>query len=369
MALIDVVKYDGDDREFAWKFPSENLRLGTQLVVKPGQTAFFVKNGQILDQFEPGTVTLTSGNIPLLTKLISLPFGGNTPFQAEVWFINRISKLDNKWGTVKPIQLEDPKYGVVVPVRSFGQYGFSVSDPRKFFELLVGTVKSYSAQKINEYFNGLVLSTVTSELARRVALENISLLQIPALLDHMSKTIGSAITEEFAKFGIGVLNFYIISINFPEEDPSVVRLKEAKEKAMYLNTVGRDVYQFEQTTEVLKAAASNEGTAGGVMGAGMGLGMGLGVGNVLGGQFSQMTPQSLGTTPPPIPNLSVHFFVALNGQQAGPFDINQLSIMSSSGQIDRKTLVWKQGMAEWAPASTLSELGALFQGAPPPIPQ
>ena len=90
MALIDIIKYDGSDQEFAWKFPSENLRLGSQLVVKPGQTAFFVKGGKALDEFLPGTYTLTSGNIPLLTKLISLPFGGNTPFQAEVWFISKL---------------------------------------------------------------------------------------------------------------------------------------------------------------------------------------------------------------------------------------------------------------------------------------
>jgi membrane protease subunit (stomatin/prohibitin family) len=114
MALIDIVQFQGNDKEFVWKFPSENLRLGTQLVVKPAQVAFFVHRGKICDELKEGTITLHTGNIPLLTSLTSLPFGGDSPFQSEVWFVNLISKLDNKWGTIRPIQLEDPKYGLVV---------------------------------------------------------------------------------------------------------------------------------------------------------------------------------------------------------------------------------------------------------------
>ena len=95
----------------------DNLRLGTQLVVYSAQTAFFVKGGKVLDEFQAGTHTLKSENIPLINKLINLPFGSNSPFKAEVWFINQISKLDIKWGTPTPIQLEDPRYNVIVPVR------------------------------------------------------------------------------------------------------------------------------------------------------------------------------------------------------------------------------------------------------------
>ena len=105
MALIDIVSWDGGDGQVAWKFPSNNLRLGTQLVVKPGQLAFFVYRGQICDEISEGTITLKTGNIPLLTKLLSVPFGGDSPFQAEVWFINTLAKLDTKWGTSTPIQV------------------------------------------------------------------------------------------------------------------------------------------------------------------------------------------------------------------------------------------------------------------------
>ena len=168
MAIIDVVKYDGNDKEFVWKFPSDNLRLGSQLVVKQAQIAFFVKGGKVLDPFESGTYTLHSSNIPILHRLINVPFGGESPFQAEVWFVNLITKLDNKWGTATPLQLEDPMYGIVVPVRAFGQFGLKISEPRLFLETLVGTVNIYSAEKIVEYFTGKIITTITTAIAKKI---------------------------------------------------------------------------------------------------------------------------------------------------------------------------------------------------------
>jgi len=291
MAIIDVVKFQGNDNDFCWKFPSNDLRLGTQLVIKTAQTAFFVKGGKILDQFEQGTYTLKSGNIPLLNKLINIPFGSNSPFQSEVWFVNLITKLDNKWGTITPIQIEDAKYGIVVPVRAFGQFGFKIVDSRKFLEVLVGTIKIYTANKIVEYFNGKVISSITNIIGDKLIKDEISVLQIPSHLDEMSRFCQEKIKDEFAKFGIEIVNFYFMSINIPESAPSVIELKEAKAKAMKIKTIGKDVYQFDKSTDVLKAAAENESTSGNLMGAGIGLGMGLGVGGAMGGQMANIGGQ------------------------------------------------------------------------------
>jgi len=291
MAIIDVVKFQGNDNDFCWKFPSNDLRLGTQLVVKTAQTAFFVKGGKILDQFDQGTYTLKSGNIPLLNKFINIPFGGDSPFQAEVWFVNLITKLDNKWGTLTPIQIEDAKYGIVVPIRAFGQFGFKLSDPRKFLELLVGTIKIYTAYKIVEYFNGKVISSITSLIGDKLIKDKISVLEIPSYLDEISSYCQAKIKEEFAKYGIEIVNFYFMSINVPENDPSVIELKAAKSKAMKINVIGKDVYQFDKSTDVLQAAAENESNSGNLMGAGMGLGMGLGVGGAMGGQMANIGNQ------------------------------------------------------------------------------
>ena len=128
MAIIDVVKYQFKEGEVVHRFLSEGLRWGTQVVVYPGQLAYFAKGGQICDEFKEGTYTLSTKNIPVLNHLVNLPFGGDSPFQADVWFVNLLSKLDYRWGTETPIQIEDPKYGIIVPVRAYGQYGFRIAD-------------------------------------------------------------------------------------------------------------------------------------------------------------------------------------------------------------------------------------------------
>ena len=166
MAIIDVVKYQADENEFIWKFPSNDLRLGTQVIVNPAQHAFFIKGGEILDEFTNGAYTVKTENIPMLNKIINLPFGGNSPFQAEVWYVNLITKLDNKWGTTTPILLEDPKYSIIIPVRAFGQYGFKISNPRTFLESLIGNLSSFSAEKIQEYFKGKIISSLTSLISK-----------------------------------------------------------------------------------------------------------------------------------------------------------------------------------------------------------
>lgn len=373
MALIDIVKFQGNDEEFVWKFPSENLRLGTQLVVKPAQTAFFVKGGVILDEFKEGTVTLKSGNIPLLTKLISLPFGGDTPFQAEVWFVNLITKLNTPWGTARPIQLEDPKYGVVVPVRAFGQFGFRVAEPRKFLEGVVGTAKLFTAVQITDYFKGVLLQAVNSNIGKAMVKQNISVLQISAYLDDISGFCKEKIAKDFQQFGLELINFYFQSINVPEEDPSFIKLKQIKEKSAELNVVGRDIYQLDKSMDVLKTAAANEGAGSAIMQSGLGIGMGMLVGTQIGQQAGQMLtqmPVAGSAAPPPIPGAQpLAFFVAVNGQQTGPFPVAVLQQMVAAGSFASTSLVWRQGMAGWQAASAVPELAGLFAAAtPPPIP-
>jgi membrane protease subunit (stomatin/prohibitin family) len=364
MALINIVKFDGNDEEFVWKFPSDNLRLGTQLVVKPGQVAFFVKGGKILDEIKEGTVTLKSGNIPLLSNLLSLPFGGDTPFQAEVWFVNLISKLNAPWGTVRPIHLEDPEYGVVVPVRAFGQFGFCVNEPRKFLEKIVGTAKVFTASQITDYFKGVMLSSVNSNIGKAVVKQNISLLQISAFLDEIGSFCKEKMAVDFQQFGLEIINFYFHSINIPEEDPSLAKLKEIKTKAAELNIVGRDIYQLDKSMDVLKTAAGNEGLAGLMMQSGMGAGMGMMMGAQLGGQAGQM----MTSLPPPLQGTaSVMYYVAMNGHQSGPYPLQVLQQMIPAGTFNAASLVWFHGMPAWLAASSVPELAALFS-APPPIP-
>lgn len=365
MALIDVVKCEVNDNEFVYKFPSDNLKIGTQLVVYPAQTAFFVKGGTICDEFTAGTYTLKTENIPILNKLINLPFGGNSPFKADVWFINQITKLDMKWGTPQPIQLEDPKYGIIIPVRAFGQYGIKISNPRLFLETLIGNQISFRADKIDTYFKGKMVSQLNNLLATKMGIERISILEVNSHLLEMSQYCKSQLTETFSKFGIELIDFSFMSINVPQDDPSFNKLKEAIDKAAQLRIVGRDIYQMDRSFDVMEKAAANEGGMGNIANMGMGLGMGINMGN----QMGTMMSQNVNTTvvPPPVPQVST-YFVLINGNQVGPCDMNTVLSYISSGQVNNDTLVWKQGMPTWDKISTLPEFINSFQNCPPPPP-
>lgn len=366
MALIDVVKWEINTKEIVHKFPSEDLRIGTQLVVYTGQTAFFVKGGKIYDSFEAGTYTLKTENIPLLNKVINLPFGANSPFKAEVWYVNNLAILDTKWGTPTPLQLEDPMYGVIVPVRAFGQYGTKVDSPRLFLESLVGNAATFTVDKIDSYFKGKMMSMFANLLSNKMVKDNVSVLSINSHLTEMSSYIQTEVDKEFKKYGLTLETFNVMSVNVPESDPSFKKLKEAKDLAARIKITGKDVYQMERSFNVMDAAAANEsGIAGGMVNMGMGLGMGVNLGN----QMGSMAAQNMNTqmAPPPIPQ-PVSFYLAIGGQQQGPYDINAIFSYIQGGQISKDTLAWKQGMPAWTPLGALPEFANQFGTCPPPLP-
>jgi membrane protease subunit (stomatin/prohibitin family) len=146
MAFVEVIKYNGSPDVFAWKYPNEKLGTWTQLIVNESQEAVLYKGGQSLDLFTAGRHTLTTANIPLLNKIINLPFGGNSPFAAEVWYINKVHSLEIKWGTASAIQIQDPKYKVFVPVRAHGQFGIQISDSKSFLQKTVGTLSLFDKE-------------------------------------------------------------------------------------------------------------------------------------------------------------------------------------------------------------------------------
>ncbi len=187
MAIIDVVRFDGlKSRDwFIYKYPSEELVLGTQLIVQEGQVALFVREGMVTDVFYPGTHTLATDNIPILKKLINLPFGGMTPFSAEIYFINTTVKLDINWGTMEPIQLIDPKYHVKLRIRAFGQMGLRILDAATFFKEVIGGMQKddiVKIDKVKEYYRGILVVKVKSVIADAIITNKISALEITTKL-------------------------------------------------------------------------------------------------------------------------------------------------------------------------------------------
>lgn len=364
MALVNVIKWEANTNELVHKFPIEDLKVGSQLVVYPSQTAFFVKGGKIYDEFICGTYTIKSENIPLLNKVFNLPFGGESPFQAEVWFVNQISLLDCKWGTASPFQIEDPKYGVIVPIRSYGQYGFKVSNPRTFLERLIGNMPTFSTDKIVAYFRGVILSKLTAVISQKLYADSLSIININSHVEEISEYAKSKLSDIFADYGVELEMFTAIAINVNEEDPSFQKLKETKDSLARITIMGKENYQMERSFNVLDSAAENEG--GGMIGAAVGLGAGVGVGSQIGAMVNEHINTNPAATPPSMP--STQYYLGVNGQQQGPFDFESVKSMITSHQIDENILIWKRGMANWQKIGTVSEFNDTLNNCPPPLP-
>lgn len=295
MAIIDRIKYDGNPNGSQWliyKCPSEQFVLGSQLIVGQGQEALFIKGGEALDLFGPGTHTLSTGNLPILNKLVNLPFGGKTPFTAEVYFINKTANLDMKWGTSTPIPLEDPKYGLILNVGARGQYGINIIDSRLFVSRIIGAIPNGATANelvVLRYFNGLINSKIKSVTAEYMIRKQISFLEISQYLSELSDAFQAALNDEFERFGIEIVNFYCVSIAPKPEEYE--KLRGYKEEL----ALGAGFYQQRRSLDILEKLAENP-SSGGMANAGIGLGMGLGVlgqmGQAFGGVSQNLNPTS-----------------------------------------------------------------------------
>lgn len=288
MAIIGVVKYDGGPDVFAWKHPNTELGTWTQLIVNDAQEAILFKDGKSCDTFGSGRFTLDTKNIPILNHIVNLPFGGRSPFAAEVWFVNKAISLSIKWGTATPVQLQDAKYNVFLPVRAYGQFGIQIQDSKRFLRQLVGTMRSFDQTTLINYFRGLYLTRVKDAISTYVIKQKISIVEINAYLNELSEFLAEELRPALEEYGLRLVSFFVNDVNVPEDDPTVIKLKEALAKKAEMNIIGFD-YGQQRSFDTLENAAKNPGTANSGMNAGMGLGMGLGMGNMFQDQMSHMT--------------------------------------------------------------------------------
>lgn len=300
MAIVSVIKYEGNPDVFAWKHPDDELGTWTQLIVNESQQAILFKGGQALDVFGAGRHTLSTKNIPFLEQLVKIPFGGDSPFKAEVWFVNKVFSLNVKWGTPTPIQIQDPTFGIFVPVRSNGQFGLRIDDPKKFLVKLVGTLSEFTKQDISDYFRGLYVTRVKDAISTYILEKKIDVLNINMHLDELSDFLCERMALVMGEYGIALPNFYVNEISVPEDDPAVARLRDALAKKAEMDIIGY-TYVQERSFDTLEGAATNEGSmAAPVMGAGMGIGMGFGMGAGMGGAFAEIV-QNLNVVPSQAP--------------------------------------------------------------------
>lgn len=277
MAMIDLVRFNGlRSRDWlVFKYPSEGLVLGAQLIVQEGQVAIFVKGGMVCDVFYSGTYTLTTENLPILRTVVNLPFGGSSPFSAEIYFINTATKLDMHWGTTDPVSLIDPKYFVKLRIRAFGQMGLKILEPVVFFKELIGGMRQDDIVKYDEiqkFYRGILVIKAKALISDAIISQQISALEISTKLELLSEQIREQITDEFAKYGFTVVNFYMQSINFPDED--FERISKILEEKAAFEIMGDGRYATKRSFDVYEGAVNNQnGVAGAFVAGGMGIGV------------------------------------------------------------------------------------------------
>ena len=273
MALLKNIEWVDNSKNtivYKYKQGSNQVNKGSVLTVRESQVAIFVYKGKVADVFEPGFYKLDTDNMPIITKLLSWKYSFETPFKADIYFVNTKLFTNQKWGTSNPILIRDKDYGAV-RVRGFGTYRFKVNDARDFMNNLSGTNSSYETDDINNYLKSLIVSSITDTIGEN----KIPVLDLAGNLEELSNMVKEKLTNTFKEIGITLAKFNFENFSLPEE------IEKALDKNATLNIYkgNMETYTQVETLEAMKNAASNPGGMGGTFGAGLGLSMGLNMAN------------------------------------------------------------------------------------------
>jgi membrane protease subunit (stomatin/prohibitin family) len=410
--LMDVIRCD-EQEYLVWKWkPSgsanttkkENaIRYGSSLRVKDGELAVFFyqqNNGTIQDFIiGPYDDTIKTANFPILTSIVGSAFGGSSPFQAEIYFINLAGNNQIKFG-IPYFDVFDPRFpDLGVPCAVRGNLTFNLTDYKSFIKL--NRLREFDLEAFKNQIKDFFIRKAKSIVLNIPIDENIPVMQLERKIDDIGDLVKSKIKTALEEdFGINLKRIDISALELDKESPHYQQLKKStadqqtkfieaktdieienldetmriKRKDMEMGVEGKNfqVHQLNKSADVLKTAAENLGEmsnvnlggGGGLNPAGLMMGMGIGgaMGNQIGGMMGNLNQQN----PPPPP--TVQYFIALNGLQTGPFTIEQLKQFAQGGQFTKQHHVWKQGMSVWELAENVQELSSVFSVVPPPPP-
>jgi len=360
--FIDIVEWTDDSRDtIVWRFPrhENEIKMNAKLVVREGQVAVFVNEGTIADVFKPGTHTLETQNLPVLSTLKGWKYGFDSPFKAEVYFVSTRQFTDLKWGTQNPAMMRDPEFGMV-RVRAFGTYAIKAADPAVLLRELVGTDPAFKTDEVDEFVRQSVVSRVVTALAT----SGVAALDLAAHQNEIADRLAVIISEDLNLIGLQMPRFIIENVSLPPE------VEATMDKRTSMGVLGDlDQYTKYQGATAITEAAQNPG---GLAGAGVG----IGVGASLGAQLAQaLQPEAAAaqgsapapTSPPPLPG-STKWYLGVDGKQVGPLAPPEIQTWLDSGAATPETLVWRAGMVAWVRLADVPELAAGPDSTPPPLP-
>ena len=313
MAIIDVLKYDGPNNVLVWKWRSvsnsdreKELRLGSQLVVNQSQEVCFIKGGQMLDVFGPGTHTLSTKNLPILSSLIGLAFGGDSPFTAEVYFINKSVSMDAKFGLL-PFNMIEPNFKIPIPVTSRGSFALAVSDSKIFLNKIVGTVGDFETRTLSQYFRGVITEATKNAITKIAREQKLSPLELESIVFEVANAVRGLLASTILEYGLELRLFNIEAIPIIDDDPKVKKIIEDYQRIMAEDTEERmrlkrradnlDVYKVERSFDTSEKVAENMGgglggDGGNLIGTMIGMGMVNPIASQMGGIMQNNTQAS-----------------------------------------------------------------------------
>ena len=259
--VIDVIKYEGDNRTFIWKHPCEDFNTGSQLIVHESQEAVFFRDGKALESFGAGRHTLETQNMPRLKDHFNAIAGGKSVFHAEVYFINLTTQLGVKWGTDSKIRMFDPISGLHLELGACGTFNIKVIDGRKLLLKVVGTTSGFTQDNVfgttssaTNYFRGMIVAKVKSNLARAIRENDINVLEVDEHTDELADILKNEINKVLDDYGMYVPEFFITNVLTPDDDPTYARLKE-QHAERYLRVQQQRIKEAEAVAATKRAEA------------------------------------------------------------------------------------------------------------------
>lgn len=259
--VIDVIKYEGDNRTFIWKHPCEDFNTGSQLIVHESQEAVFFRDGKALESFGTGRHTLETQNMPRLKDHFNAIAGGKSVFHAEVYFINLTTQLGVKWGTDSKIRMFDPISGLHLELGACGTFNIKVIDGRKLLLKVVGTTSGFTQDNVfgttssaTNYFRGMIVAKVKSNLARAIRENDINVLEVDEHTDELADILKNEINKVLDDYGMYVPEFFITNVLTPDDDPNYARLKE-QHAERYLRVQQQRIKEAEAVAATKRAEA------------------------------------------------------------------------------------------------------------------